>query len=228
MKLQKMASVLLAIATVFCVSASALAANSPQSLNAESAQASKVAAAEKIAYMDINAASPALKAEILEARNVIIFNETWIADGYEATMTEPDGTVYSVPHFSELFPSDWDLPIEEPSNLNMAAATRGNQGGDTLRVQLKNPSSSVMSAPFAVAYNYEESFTVHVDDLEISETCNIGFKNEETGESVGVFTRKPVGFMVGIDAVPGTSAIVSARASTYSTPGYGTFTYAYW
>ena len=58
MKLKKMASVLLAIATVFCVSASALAANSPQSLNAESAQASKVAAAEKIAYMDINAASP--------------------------------------------------------------------------------------------------------------------------------------------------------------------------
>lgn len=85
-----------------------------------------------------------------------------------------------------------------------------------------------MSAPFAVAYNYAESFTVHVDKLEISETCNIGFKNEETGESVGVFTREPVGTMVGIDAVPGTTAIVSARASTYSTPGYGTFTYTYW
>lgn len=224
MKMKKMASVFLALATVFCVGASAMAVDTSQSLNAESVHAAKVAAAEKIAYLDTETASPALKAEILEARNVVIFNETWIADGYEATVTEPDGTVHSVPHFSDLFPADWDLPIEEPSN----PITRGNQGGDTIRVTLKNPSATEMSAPFAVAYNYAESFTVHVDKLEISETCNIGFKNEETGESVGVFTREPVGTMVGIDAVPGTTAIVSARASTYSTPGYGTFTYTYW
>ena len=225
MKLKKMASFFLAITTVFCASASVMAADFSPNSNTESLRAAKVAAAAEIAYLDVKTAAPALKAEILEARNVIIFNETWIADGYEATVTEPTGTVHNVPHFSELFPADWDLPIEEP---NTAAIVRDNQGGDTTRVTLKNPSATEMSPPFAVAYNFAESFTVHVDSLEISETCNIGFKNEETGESVGVFTRKPAGFTVGIDAVPGSSAIVSARASTYSTPGYGTFTYSYW
>lgn len=225
MKMKKMASVMLAIAIVFCASASAMAVDSSQSLSADSVQAAKVAAAEKIAYMNAETASPALRAEILEARNVIIFNETWIADGFEATVTEPDGTVHSVPHFSDLFPADWDLPVEEPS---MVSVTRGNEGSGSNRVALSNPSPTEMSPSFAVAPNYENVFYVHVDSLEISETCNIGFKNEDTGESVGVFTYKTVGFGVGIDAVPGTTATVTARASTYSTPGYGTFSFSYW
>lgn len=225
MKMKKMASLLLAIATVFCASASAMAVDTSQSLNAESVHAAKVAAAEKIAYLDIETASPAMKAEILEARNVIIFNETWIADGYEAIVTEPDGTVHSVPHFSELFPADWDLPVEEPS---MEAVTRESEGSGRNRVPLYAPSATELSPSFALAPNYENEFTVHVDELEISETCNIGFKNEKTGASVGVFTNKTVGFEVGILAVPGEASTVSARASTYSTPGYGTFSFSYW
>lgn len=50
----------------------------------------------------------------------IIFNETWIADGYEATVTEPNGTVHNVPHFSELFSRPIGIfllknPIRQPS-----------------------------------------------------------------------------------------------------------------
>lgn len=118
MKLKKMASFFLAITTVFCASASVMAADFSQNSNTESLRAAKVAAAAEIAYLDVKTAAPALKAEILEARNVIIFNETWIADGYEATVTEPNGTVHNVPHFSELFPADWDLPIEEPNTAS--------------------------------------------------------------------------------------------------------------
>ena len=156
---------------------------------------------------------------------MIIFNETWIADGYEAIVTEPDGIVHSVPHFSDLFPADWDLPVEEPS---MEAVTRGNEGSGRNRVALNTPSAAEMSPAFAIAPNYENEFTVHVDSLEISETCNIGFKNEDTGASVGVFTNKAVGFQVGILAVPNTASTVSARASTYSTSEYGTFSYSSW
>jgi hypothetical protein len=186
-------------------------------------QLAMVAAAEEIAYMDVATASPAMKADVLEARKVIIYNETWIADGYHATVTAPDGTKTEVPHFSDLFPG-WDLPVEETRNTGLL---RSGTGQGTRRTYLQNP-TSVNTNPFLVAYDFRESLYVQVQKLETSATCNIGFTNEETGESVGVFTRKAVGYSVGIDAVPGTEATISVRASTYSNPGYGTFYYSYW
>lgn len=228
MEIKKITSAFLTFAIVLYASASAMAFDSFQSFEADSVQAAKVDAAKKIAYKNAETASPALRDEILEARKVIIFNETWIADGFEATVTEPDGTVYRVPHFSDLFPSDWNLPVSEPTSMNMGTVTRGDKGEGRKRVALNHPSATEMSPSFAVAPNYENVFNVHVDNLETSETCNIGFKNEDTGESVGVFTYKSVGFSVGIEPNPGTIATVSARASTYSTPGYGIFSYSYW
>lgn len=47
-----------------------MAADFSQNSNTESLRAAKVAAAAEIAYLDVKTAAPALKAEILEARNV--------------------------------------------------------------------------------------------------------------------------------------------------------------
>ena len=69
----------------------------------------RLAEARKIAYQDLDSASEEMKAKILEARALIISNTAWVADGYAGTQVNPDGTVVTVPHFSELFPG-WDLP----------------------------------------------------------------------------------------------------------------------
>lgn len=220
MKIKRIATFVLAIATVFCTSVSAMAVD----VTPESNQAAKVSAAKELAYMDIESASSELKAEILEARNVIIFNETWVADGYEATITEPDGTTYKAPHFSDLFPG-WDLPVVASPKTALHQSRASSSG--TVTTFLKNP-TSVNSNPFLTAYGYEESLYLKVQELENGGTCNIGFTNDLTGESVGVFTRKAVGSSVGLDAVPGEAAYVSVRGSTYDEPGDGTFYYDYW
>ena len=61
MKLKKMASFFLAITTVFCASASVMAADFSPNSNTESLRAAKVAAAAEIAYLDVKTAAPALK-----------------------------------------------------------------------------------------------------------------------------------------------------------------------
>lgn len=69
--------------------------------------------AEKIAYLDLESASPEMKEKILSARNQIIFSQTWVADGFCAYVTDSEDTVIAVvPCFSELFP-DWDIPVDE-------------------------------------------------------------------------------------------------------------------
>ena len=73
-----------------------------------------IQAAEQYAYLDPDNASPELRKKILNAREVIIYSsDGWCADGFSATVTHADGTVEEVPNFSDLFPSDWDLPVDE-------------------------------------------------------------------------------------------------------------------
>lgn len=64
------------------------------------------------AYMDLETADESLKAKILEARNIIISNSSWTADGVKGYIeNREDGTVRELPHFSEIFPSDWEMPV---------------------------------------------------------------------------------------------------------------------
>ena len=65
--------------------------------------------ARKIAYQELEGASAEMRAKILEARELIINNTSWVADGYAGGYVAPDGTMEELPHFSELFPG-WDLP----------------------------------------------------------------------------------------------------------------------
>lgn len=50
-----------------------------------------------------------MRTRILKARELIINNTAWVADGYDANMIDESGNRIPMPHFSELFPG-WDLP----------------------------------------------------------------------------------------------------------------------
>lgn len=64
------------------------------------------------AYMDLNEADEALKSKILQARNIVISNSSWVADGVNGYIENRDtGIITPLPHFSEIFPSDWDMPV---------------------------------------------------------------------------------------------------------------------
>lgn len=63
------------------------------------------------AYMDLASADESLHPVILAARRKIIFQQNWIADDIDGYVSDENGNVVeSVPHFSELFPADWDIP----------------------------------------------------------------------------------------------------------------------
>lgn len=83
--------------------------------NAEIAQSSEVAAAAEYAYMDIDSATPAMQEKILEARNTIIFSQSWtnLAEYDGVTVKAIDiktNTTYDLPDFYDLFPDDWEVP----------------------------------------------------------------------------------------------------------------------
>ncbi len=63
------------------------------------------------AYMDLESATEEEKERILAARKKIICNAEWAADDVNVYVVDSDGNVKEeLPHFSELFPSDWKAP----------------------------------------------------------------------------------------------------------------------
>lgn len=115
--MKKFLSVLLAaglLATTAGAASSAPASADAERLSqwerADAAHEVEVAAAEHWAYRDMEDATSAEQARILEARETMIYNQSWVADGFEGTITSEDGTVTRVPHFSELFPESWEIP----------------------------------------------------------------------------------------------------------------------
>lgn len=69
---------------------------------------------EYYAYMVLDEAPEELKPVILEARHRIILSSDWVADDQDAWVKDENGTVIeTVPHFSDVFPSDWEIPVEK-------------------------------------------------------------------------------------------------------------------
>ena len=53
-----------------------------------------------------------LKEIILAARNKIIFRYSWVSDEVNGRVCDENGTIIEeLPHFSDLFPEDWDEPV---------------------------------------------------------------------------------------------------------------------
>lgn len=187
-----------------------------------------------IAGMSLDTAEPEMQEKILEARNEIIFSESWSADGVAIYIERQDGTTEKVPEFSELF-SGWDMPsIENNFNVERNAAIICDEDSSEImplsaealsfRVYLRNPSSTVNTSPFTHFTHNGLYVKTTVDTLYASEHCNIGFSNYSTGASLGYLAGIYPGESVTMDTYGWDSFECAVRASTSSTPGYSILT----
>jgi hypothetical protein len=189
--------------------------------------------AAEYAYMDIETAPEYLHDTILEARSIIIYSQSWVADGYTMYTTSADGTVEDLPHFSELFP-DWDMPVLEPSEteeiydtaLDASVQTTDTTDAVSLsyNVYLSAPPANTNSSPFTTRDGFG-NITTTVSSLTSSEHCNIGYTDTSTGESLGWVPERYINYSVTLPTmIPALSSSIGVRASTYSTPGYSVLT----
>jgi len=211
--MKKIMSLFFVLVLLFTFSASVVATNNP-------------ANAEYYAYMDITTASATEAAAILEARNEIIYSQTWVSDDASGYITNTDGSIETVPTFHELFPDDWAIPevekseIEDANTLGMARTT--NIICNKL-VNVTYPSSTTTTDPFvsfsrsASNYYYSEVTTV---GYRSSGYCNIGYSNATTGNSIGWASNLASGESFTIE-IPTTVSKVAVRASTYYASGVG-------
>ena len=86
--------------------------------NTEVALSNEVMAAAEYAYMDIDSATPVMQEKILDARNTIIYSQSWtnLAECDGVTVKAIDiktNTTYDLPDFYDLFPADWDVPCAD-------------------------------------------------------------------------------------------------------------------
>lgn len=187
----------------------------------------------QIARMPLDSVGAEMQEKILEARNEIIFSESWAADGVEMYVNRQDGTIEKVPEFSELFPG-WDIPVMD-NNSNMEHDHKMATDEDSMeimplsedvasfRVYLRNP-APVTTSPFTHCLHEGTYVEARVDTLYASEHCNMGFNNYSTGVLLGY----------GLELYPGESIILytfgwdsfecGVLASTSSTPGYSILT----
>lgn len=189
-----------------------------------------------IAEMPLDSAEPEMQEKILEARNEIIFSESWSADGVEMYVIRQDGTTEKVPKFSELFP-EWDMPvIENSSGVEKDHAMVGDEDSGEImplsedaasfRVYLRNPTSEITS-PFTHCFHEGTYVEATVNTLYASEHCNIGFSNYSTGESLAYAVElypmdSVIMYTFGVESFE-----CGVRASTDSTPGYSILTVAH-
>lgn len=184
-----------------------------------------------IAYLELDEASPDMQKKILKAREQIIYNTDWVADGYNgAVMDAETGEIIEVlPHFSEIFP-DWDVPTEEITEYEVDALPQIGVGPDdwlrfcSKRVYLEEASQSQNADSFETfqndPYEYGTCLVLGATSLSSSETYNVGVTNASTGKSLLVKTRLSEGILAILDGVY--DEMLSCRASTYSDPGWAT------
>lgn len=84
-----------------------------QIAEAEAQVLSSDEAIQYYAYLNLDAAEDDLRPIIIAARNKIIYRHSWVADEVYGEILDQDGDVKEVlPHFSDLFPTDWEVPVE--------------------------------------------------------------------------------------------------------------------
>ncbi len=195
---------------------------------AEAAHNAKVEAAKEYAYRDISKATPEEKEKIIDARNTIIYSNGWVADGFELARVKANGTYEYMPKFSELFP-DWDIPtinekIEKTEKaIGISTFSKIKDSSNSYYYYLKNPTNT-STPPFCSFYHTGSYVNTYVNSLSSSQTCNIGYTNTSTGASLGWLPYLYPGescYLGTLYLVPFTCGV---RASTYSSPGYGTLT----
>lgn len=225
-----------------------------ESARLEAEHEAAVEAAKEYAYMDLETAPEELRDKILEARNTVIFSQSWVADGYGGmSVIRADGTIEHLPLFSELFPEDWDIPGAPPGTLpdgegvsvleaedgagRRPAPAEGIQygGGAAHRpaailfsvdrtLYLEHPSSQTDTDTFFNYFLDDAVIYTEVSELTASRSCNVGYTDLGTGASIGFQENMTPGDIYIFWNAEHRSFNCGVRASTYDTPGYGTLT----
>lgn len=207
-----------ALATMFALSCLCLTA-----FAVEGEQASTLDLVDPItastAYMDLEEATPAMQEKILEARNDIIFHNSWVVDGHNAYCERADGTIEVLPKFSELFPG-WDvpvdtsgvsttipelLPIPELPSISLLSDWSWTYG---FTPYLEAASRTGTAPAFTTVTAKGQQIETVVRTLSSARNRNLGYANPE-GDSLLLDTARK-------------GQYVNVRASTYSTPSYAT------
>ena len=190
--------------------------------------------------MNLDTASEEMRAQILEAREEIIFNQSWVADGMSGRIRDKDGNIKEeLPQFSELFSADWDMPSwhSQETKINtgvgiprLNASSRGDV--DTIfddSVWLTTPPANMNSTPFckfdttgfkgtAYEYSYKSVFTTGIyQNPGATGYYNVGYSNYYTGASLASTTNLSNAECCEIN--PPRGITLGVRASTNSTIG---------
>lgn len=86
--------------------------------------------AKELAYMHLEDAPYELHEKILEARNIIINNSPgWVADGwYGGVFNVKTGEIIRIlPQFYDLFPEDWDMPVDSEKDIDEKVSYSENE-----------------------------------------------------------------------------------------------------
>ena len=224
---KRMLSVILTIAMMMATSVPAFAVGEKEAIT-------------KLAYMDLQQASAEMREKILEAREKIIFSQSWVVDGVQGFVYDENGNVIEeVPHFSEIFPADWEVPVFD-TNENVAQksidesqaiqALNDYTGMITVyksTLKLRVPSGNTETPPFTSFNTLFKSGYFYFDityvytrgyDLDSSSSYknyfNVGYTNADTGEALGWKTHIESWDVFGISTPPYTN--IAVRASMYS------------
>lgn len=238
--MKKITSFVLAIMMVITMSIPVMAANDTQETMALSDDT--VEAVYATAYMVIDEETEEeQKAQILAAREEVIYSKSWVADGLSGRILDRDGNVKRVlPQFSDIFPEDWDLPITEESQGGLnSSETCGLEIMTVLpefdvvqsfygEVKLSAPSLP-LTPPFCTIettgwpgytqeYYVETVYTNGVyKNLFEEGTFNVGYTDVSTGESLAFATYLENGDTFEFD--PPENITLGVRASTYDRKG---------
>ena len=155
--------------------------------------------AHSFAYMDLDAAPAELQETIRKAREVIIYSQSWVADGFECYVTSPDGTRETIPSFSELFPG-WELPAIDPNELSVTTDGLGSSAEYGIVVEVMEIHDDYLTgqttsalAPFRAGQSIRVFFPADFDTgcIEKGEIRFVSFYGKDCdGASETVFAQE--------------------------------------
>lgn len=174
-KVKKLASALMALVMVFSLLAVSASAAAPEMI------------VERLAYMDLDSAPAAMREDILKARAQIIYGEQpWTVDG-AVFIIHGDGTVETLPEFSDLYPG-WDVPSCDTIKIDfmpMGLADADIEFGDNVYLELY-PDSGVNTKDFFSFAGNGRPVGVYAQTWPMVGACyNIGFTNQSIGKDLG-------------------------------------------
>lgn len=141
--------------------------------------------AEALAYLDLDSVADEMKSRVLEARRILIFSTSWVADGFSGSVqnVKTGEIIRTLPTFSELFPG-WDLPVLPDTKDQITADGFGADClyGLSVKITIVNESNviGVLQEPMNM-FDADREITVY-----LPEGTTAGALGLKTGDTVFV------------------------------------------